>query len=257
MCWPYCACGGSVLCVLALLCVWRPRTIGRRRTVWLLCGGSVLCSARPTLCGDSVWVSGTTTVSAHIVCAPALHCVARPTLCGATVLCDRHLHCVALLHCVAPLYWCDGRLHCVVTLYCVPPKRGDAVLCDGRLLWRHCTVCTVWQLCSVQCAYVDRPNQNWGCFVIRAWRSSTSRRGCFAVLIWRSEQSRSGGELPLSAMVCPFAAWPSFQWPAAYWAGGARSVLDHGRLAGGRAAFSVLPFQLTVLPCFGNTIMFW
>ena len=46
---------------------------------------------------------------------------------------------------------------------------GDAILCDGRLLSRHCTVCTVWQLCSVQCACVDCPNQNWVCFVIRAW----------------------------------------------------------------------------------------
>src|SRR5262249_50944022 len=56
-----------------------------------------------------------------------------------------------------------------------------------------------------------RRSADWVRFVIGAWRSSTSRRGCFAVLFWRLEQSRSGGELPPSGSVCPFAAWPRFR----------------------------------------------
>jgi hypothetical protein len=54
----------------------------------------------------------------------------------------------------------------------------------------------------------------------------TSRRGYFAVLIWWSEQSRSGGELPPIVLVCPFVAWPKFQYRGAQCREGAQSAPD-------------------------------
>ena len=96
------------------------------------------------------------------------------------------------------------------------------------------------------------PGAHWVHFVIRAWRLSTCRRGCFAVLIWWPVRSRSAGELPLSGRAYPFAAWPSFQWLNAYWAGVARSGRGPARWPGDRVFLVLRELTLWPFPCYEN-----
>jgi hypothetical protein len=65
-------------------------------------------------------------------------------------------------------------------------------------------------------------------------------------------QTRSAAELLLSARACHFPAAPRFQWLTLVLAEVVLLGRDRDRWRVS-PAFLVLPFPLTILPCFGNT----
>ena len=113
---------------------------------------------------------------------------------------------------------------CVIPVDRAPPRHQNLRSAHGSLYrrfsscaWRHYVETLV--LCKTPYPLGARSplyeggsafaDENWVRFVIRASRSTTSRRGCFAVLILCSVQSRSGGELPLSGTADRAAVLPN------------------------------------------------